>query len=44
MTARCLLSVLMYFAESCISKHGNQYNALLYPPSPLAGLLLTPVM
>jgi hypothetical protein len=34
----------MYFAESCISKHGNQYNALLYPPSPLAGLLLTPVM
>jgi hypothetical protein len=44
MTARCLLSVLIYFPESCIFKHSNQYNALLYPPGPLAGLLLTPVM
>jgi hypothetical protein len=36
-----LMRLFIYFAESCIFKHGNQYHALLYPTSYLAGWLLS---
>ena len=32
------------FTESLISKHGDWHNALLSPPSAMAGLLLTSLM